>query len=68
MKPETIQRKKARELHAKLIAKIQEAEEICSEIRACFPEVGPSNVNDPEWRTFDNATRILEFIEKKETR
>jgi len=59
---------KANQLNAELIAKLKEVENICCEIRACFPEPDASNVDDPAWRIFDNATNVLEFIEKKEKR
>ncbi|AEH21841.1 hypothetical protein R21Y_30 [Vibrio phage vB_VhaS_R21Y] len=61
-----INRPKANQLNAEMIKKLQELENICCEIRACFPEPDSTNVDDPAWRTFDNATRVLEFIEKKE--
>ncbi|WYC17896.1 hypothetical protein [Vibrio phage vB_VneS_J26] len=61
-----VNKPKASQLNGELIKKLQELESLCCDIRSCFPEPAPDNYNDPHWSIFDNATRVLEFIEKKE--
>ena len=63
MKPQTIQSKEAYALNAKLHEKLKEAEAICLELRACFPEPSKDNIDASEWKLFDYATNVLEVIE-----